>query len=73
MSECIDDMVAYTKLNDTIYHRILYSEKPELADAREILQNIERRQLYKYIGQTKPINPDSSSDSVNEVTVNLFG
>ena len=52
-------MVAYTKLNDTIYHRILHSEKPELKDARAILQNIERRQLYKCVGQTKPINPDS--------------
>jgi hypothetical protein len=59
MSECIDDMCAYTKLIDNIYHRVLHSTEPELREAREILEKIEHRQLYKCIGQTKPMNHDA--------------
>ncbi|KAG9473838.1 deoxynucleoside triphosphate triphosphohydrolase SAMHD1 [Eleutherodactylus coqui] len=63
ISGSVDDMVAYTKLTDNIFHEILYSRDPELSKAREILRKVERRQLYKYVGQTQPdgdamIRPD---------------
>ncbi|XP_031564005.1 deoxynucleoside triphosphate triphosphohydrolase SAMHD1-like isoform X3 [Actinia tenebrosa] len=59
ISTAIDDMVAYTKLTDHVYYEILYSTKDELKEAREILQNIEQRKLYKFIGYTIPKdNPD---------------
>jgi 5-bromo-4-chloroindolyl phosphate hydrolysis protein len=92
MSECIDDMEAYTKLHDGIYHQILYSTDANLADAnladanladdeleatraklkearanlkeaRAILEKIERRDIYKCIGQTQPIEIVSSNPS----------
>ncbi|XP_068120968.1 deoxynucleoside triphosphate triphosphohydrolase SAMHD1-like, partial [Hyperolius riggenbachi] len=52
MSESVDDMEAYTKLTDNIFHQILYSSDPNLKEAREILEKVERRDLYRYIGQT---------------------
>ncbi|XP_031550911.1 deoxynucleoside triphosphate triphosphohydrolase SAMHD1-like [Actinia tenebrosa] len=59
MSKAIDDMVAYTKLTDHVFYQILYSTKDELKEAKEILQNIEQRKLYKFIGHTIPKdNPD---------------
>ncbi|KAM3921816.1 deoxynucleoside triphosphate triphosphohydrolase SAMHD1 isoform 2-T2 [Leptodactylus fuscus] len=54
ISDSVEDMVAYTKLTDNIFHQILYSSDPELSKAREILRKVERRQLYKYVGQTQP-------------------
>ena len=55
ISECIDDPVAYTHLNDSIYHLILLSQDEDFAESRKILQRIERRELYKCVGQTLPI------------------
>ncbi|XP_075428587.1 deoxynucleoside triphosphate triphosphohydrolase SAMHD1-like isoform X2 [Ascaphus truei] len=54
ISFAVDDMVAYTKLTDDIFHQILYSSDPNLFKAREILRKIQRRQLYKYVGETSP-------------------
>ncbi|XP_068118219.1 deoxynucleoside triphosphate triphosphohydrolase SAMHD1-like [Hyperolius riggenbachi] len=51
MSESVDNMEAYTKLTDNIFHQILYSSGPYLKEAREILEKVQRRNLYKYIGQ----------------------
>ncbi|XP_072918215.1 deoxynucleoside triphosphate triphosphohydrolase SAMHD1-like isoform X1 [Hemitrygon akajei] len=53
MSTAIDDMEAYTKLTDSIFEQILNSSKPELEEARTILNNIINRNLYKCIGQTQ--------------------
>ncbi|XP_069809368.1 deoxynucleoside triphosphate triphosphohydrolase SAMHD1-like [Dendropsophus ebraccatus] len=63
ISGSVDDMVAYTKLTDNIFHQILYSSDPKLSTARDILHNVECRKLYKYVGQTQPksdkkITPD---------------
>ncbi|KAL9975396.1 hypothetical protein ACROYT_G012553 [Oculina patagonica] len=52
ISESIDDMEAYTQLNDQVYYRILHSTDPALEEARNILLRIEKRDLYKCIGQT---------------------
>ncbi|XP_072918220.1 deoxynucleoside triphosphate triphosphohydrolase SAMHD1-like [Hemitrygon akajei] len=53
MSTAIGDMEAYTKLTDSIFEQILNSSKPELEEARTILNNIINRNLYKCIGQTQ--------------------
>uniref|UniRef100_A0A8C5A591 HD domain-containing protein n=1 Tax=Gadus morhua TaxID=8049 RepID=A0A8C5A591_GADMO len=57
MSTAIEDMVAYTKLTDHVFERILYSSLPELHEAREILRNIVCRRLYKCVGQTQAERP----------------
>ncbi|XP_066482235.1 deoxynucleoside triphosphate triphosphohydrolase SAMHD1 isoform X1 [Tiliqua scincoides] len=54
ISTALDDMEAYTKLTDDIFLKILHSDDPELAEAREILHKIECRELYKYVGETQP-------------------
>jgi HD superfamily phosphohydrolase len=53
MSEAIDDMVAYTQLTDNIYQRILFSVEEKLEVAKGILQQIERRDLYKCVAQSQ--------------------
>ncbi|XP_063816253.1 deoxynucleoside triphosphate triphosphohydrolase SAMHD1 isoform X3 [Pseudophryne corroboree] len=61
ISGSVDDMEAYTKLTDHIFLQILYSNDPSLSEAKEILRKVERRELYKYVGQTHPstrIKPD---------------
>jgi len=55
ISECIDDPVAYTHLNDSIFHLILLSQDEDLAESRKILQRIERSEFYKCVGQTTPV------------------
>nr|XP_060628356.1 deoxynucleoside triphosphate triphosphohydrolase SAMHD1 [Anolis sagrei ordinatus] len=54
ISEAMEDMEAYTKLTDEIFLNILHSDRPELEAARNILCKIERRDLYKFLGQTQP-------------------
>ncbi|NXY48581.1 SAMH1 triphosphohydrolase, partial [Ceuthmochares aereus] len=54
ISTAMEDMEAYTKLTDNIYLEILHSSCPELEEAREILRKIERRELYKFLGETQP-------------------
>ena len=54
LSETITDMVAYTRVNDSLYLRILHSTEPELAEARSILEKVECRRLYRFVGQTNP-------------------
>ncbi|KAM6977811.1 deoxynucleoside triphosphate triphosphohydrolase SAMHD1 [Aplochiton taeniatus] len=56
ISTAIDDMEAYSKLTDHVYEQILYSSSPELAEARQILQNVSCRRLYKCVGQTQAEN-----------------
>uniref|UniRef100_A0A4W5R299 SAM domain and HD domain 1 n=1 Tax=Hucho hucho TaxID=62062 RepID=A0A4W5R299_9TELE len=53
ISTAINDMEAYTKLTDHLFEQILYSSSSELAEARDILQNITCRNLYKNVGQTQ--------------------
>ena len=54
MSDCIDDMAAYTHLTDHVFYQILYSTDDKLQSAREILEKIQRRELYKYVDQAHP-------------------
>ncbi|XP_031561996.1 deoxynucleoside triphosphate triphosphohydrolase SAMHD1-like isoform X2 [Actinia tenebrosa] len=49
MSEAIHDMVAYTKITDRVYHQILLASDPQLQEAKQILERIECRELYRSI------------------------
>ncbi|XP_074500292.1 deoxynucleoside triphosphate triphosphohydrolase SAMHD1-like [Sebastes fasciatus] len=53
LSTAISDMEAYTKLTDHVFEQILHSidQNPELKEAREILENITNRHLYKFLGK----------------------
>uniref|UniRef100_A0A8D0B4F8 Deoxynucleoside triphosphate triphosphohydrolase SAMHD1 n=1 Tax=Salvator merianae TaxID=96440 RepID=A0A8D0B4F8_SALMN len=53
ISTALEDMEAYTKLTDEIFLKILYSDDPNLSEAQEILYKIERRDLYKFVGETR--------------------
>lgn len=55
MSQCIDDPVAYTKLDDGIFDRILHSTEVELQPARDILKRVLKRELYALVGAVKPL------------------
>ncbi|KFU91294.1 SAM domain and HD domain-containing protein 1, partial [Chaetura pelagica] len=65
ISTAMEDMEAYTKLTDNIYLEILHSNRPELKEAREILHKIERRELYKYLGETQPETMEGIGKSNN--------
>ena len=67
MSDCTGDMVAYTRLTDHIFYHILYSTDENLQPAREILEKLQRRELYKYIGESKP---KDKNKKVQQVTCN---
>lgn len=47
-----------TKINvtlaDSVYLEILHSSRQDLEEAREILRRVERRELYKFLGETRP-------------------
>ena len=54
MSEAIDDMEAYMKMNGySIVFQILHSTEPGLERSRQLLQKIQKRALYKFIRQTQ--------------------
>uniref|UniRef100_A0A3Q3E7G7 Deoxynucleoside triphosphate triphosphohydrolase SAMHD1-like n=1 Tax=Labrus bergylta TaxID=56723 RepID=A0A3Q3E7G7_9LABR len=52
LSTANEDMEAYTKLTDNVFEEILKSSCSELKKAREILQNIISRKIYKFVGET---------------------
>ena len=54
LSDTIHDMKAYVQVTDWVYQQVLHSRDPRLAGARALLGRIERRQLYKCIGQSRP-------------------
>ena len=56
MSEAIYDMTAYMKMtDDNILNRILYEpcDHKDADRAREILENVFRRNIYKLVDQTQ--------------------
>ena len=56
ISESIIDMKRYTVLTDSIMYDILRNESEDLniVAAQKLLQRIQRRDLYKFCGQTQP-------------------
>ncbi|XP_034550751.1 deoxynucleoside triphosphate triphosphohydrolase SAMHD1-like [Notolabrus celidotus] len=57
LSTAINDMVAYTKLTDSVFEQILNSYNEELAEARKILEDIVSRKIPKFVGETRPRAP----------------
>ncbi|XP_029912104.1 deoxynucleoside triphosphate triphosphohydrolase SAMHD1-like [Myripristis murdjan] len=51
LSETIHDMSSYTKLTDSVFDQILNSSDDNLKGAKEILNKIVRRQIYKCLGK----------------------
>ena len=56
ISESIQDMERYTDLTDSVMYDILRKESTEsnVVEAKELLRRIQRRDLYKFCGQTQP-------------------
>ena len=54
MSESLDDMHAYRHLTDSVLEHILFSQKGNLKESKDIIQKILTRQLYKCVGQSQP-------------------
>lgn len=55
ISECVNDMEAFSQLTDHVYHQILHGNpRDALRDASKILRRLERRDLYRCICHTKP-------------------
>uniref|UniRef100_K1RRU6 SAM domain and HD domain-containing protein 1 n=1 Tax=Magallana gigas TaxID=29159 RepID=K1RRU6_MAGGI len=50
ISGALDDMDAYEKLTDSIVDRIMWSNAKSLKDAKDILINVQRRELYVCLG-----------------------
>ncbi|XP_067948690.1 deoxynucleoside triphosphate triphosphohydrolase SAMHD1-like isoform X3 [Watersipora subatra] len=51
--ECLDDMKVYTHLHDGILFKILESEAAELKDSRVLLERLQKRQIWKFIGEAR--------------------
>ncbi|XP_066290975.1 deoxynucleoside triphosphate triphosphohydrolase SAMHD1-like [Branchiostoma lanceolatum] len=76
LSETPEDMHAYTKLTDHIFQQVLYSQEPELEEARTILRGVESRRLYRCVGQTRPqqgclISQDEAPSWSEEIVTSL--
>ncbi|XP_029012663.1 deoxynucleoside triphosphate triphosphohydrolase SAMHD1 [Betta splendens] len=72
LSTAIDDMEAFTKLTDHVFEQILNSSSSELDEARQILQNIVCRRLYKCLGQTQAGKPTTvTQDTIHSWEADL--
>ncbi len=72
ISEAITDMKRFTVLTDSVMYDILRNESgdPNIVEAQELLQRIQRRELYKFCGQTQPGSETecpSESEIANEL------
>uniref|UniRef100_A0A3B3RW28 SAM domain and HD domain 1 n=1 Tax=Paramormyrops kingsleyae TaxID=1676925 RepID=A0A3B3RW28_9TELE len=71
LSTAIDDMEAYTKLTDHVFHEILNSTEQNLAEARMILEKIESRKHYRLVFEKR--RPPSTVTKVNNHRLTLRG
>ncbi|CAI7999436.1 Deoxynucleoside triphosphate triphosphohydrolase SAMHD1 [Geodia barretti] len=62
MSEAIKDPVAFTRLTDQVLQQIQLSDDPNLQQAKDILAKVEKRRLYKHVGQTQAQKPLTKAD-----------
>jgi HD superfamily phosphohydrolase len=62
------DPEQFIKLKDSILNQILYSDKPELTNAKEIVKRIYKRDLYKFVGEKTCVE---SSTQLYEKFLNL--
>ncbi|CAF4222763.1 unnamed protein product [Rotaria magnacalcarata] len=52
LAHTIDDMYTFSQVDDHIVTLIKHSYHPNMDKAKEILEKIERREIYRYIGNT---------------------
>lgn len=74
ISETIKDMVAYTKLKDSIVDLIENEPGDSLHDAVVILDRLKQRKLYKHVGSTR-IDPSlkiTEKDILNQLVQSLY-
>ena len=50
----IKDMARFTVLTDSIIYDILRNDKPLMKGAKELLQRVQERKLYKFCGEAQP-------------------
>ncbi|BFZ12517.1 hypothetical protein BsWGS_15556 [Bradybaena similaris] len=64
ISECINDMEAYSHLTDNILFKILdtESEAEDMKAAKELIRRLFSRDLYKCVYHSKPIDPRRMTD-----------
>jgi hypothetical protein len=53
MSECVNDMKAFSTLKDSIVDIIQYNTDPALDPAKDLLHRIDTRNLYVCVGKTR--------------------
>ncbi|KAI0219979.1 Deoxynucleoside triphosphate triphosphohydrolase SAMHD1 [Lamellibrachia satsuma] len=64
MSECVEDMEAFSQISDHVYHQILHGKpKDTFREAAEIICRIERRDLYRCICES---DPQKCSNKIDE-------
>ncbi|XP_011475493.1 deoxynucleoside triphosphate triphosphohydrolase SAMHD1-like [Oryzias latipes] len=71
ISDAKNDMEAYIQLTDQVTERILGSSSPELEQAKNILERIMRRDLYKLVGEAKGQNKQHKKISKKKITNKL--
>ncbi|KAH9490942.1 SAM domain and HD [Bulinus truncatus] len=62
LSECCEDMFAYTELTDNVLFKILYTpgDHPDLNSAKVLINRIFKRDLYKCVHESKPMKQSDS-------------
>eukprot|EP01135_Chromosphaera_perkinsii_P000941 Nk52_evm39s153 gene=Nk52_evmTU39s153 len=51
ISDTIKDMATFGTLNDSVLDLIRLSKKSELKEARELLERVQRRELFRFVGE----------------------
>ncbi|KAK0062611.1 deoxynucleoside triphosphate triphosphohydrolase SAMHD1 [Biomphalaria pfeifferi] len=69
MSECIDDMLAYTELTDNILFKIIYMENTaaEVQEAKNIIQRVFTRDLYTCVYESIPLESKDFHKTADEI------
>lgn len=66
ISETIKDMEAYEKMTDSIIENILQSDDSNLKESKEILRRVQKRKLYKFVGEMDPKKSTNTASELKE-------
>lgn len=69
LSECVNDMQAYSRLTDDLLMQIYHSDDPLLADAIGLIERIFKRLLPKYIGKFDADHIDQDEKGVKNLMI----
>ncbi|KAH9490943.1 SAM domain and HD [Bulinus truncatus] len=61
LSECYEDMLAFTDLTDNVLFKILYTpgDQPKLKLAKSLIERIFKRDIYKCVHESKPMKQNN--------------